>query len=504
MSAKVEEGIMATDADTASGDYSKNEQVVLKTTKDGLPLVPQPSDDPDDPLNWSTFRKHAALVVLALESLLVKFSATLIAPGAHTLAAEFHTAASKATYIGSAPSILYAVAPLFWIPVSHRIGRRPVLLLSSIISLLAAIGVAQAQSYAQALGCRMLMGFGGSGGLCIGPAAISDMFFLHEKGTRMGINSILLVTAPYIGGVAGGSIQYNKNLGWRWSMYVSAICYGFQFILQTFFVPETIYEREVAAREPPEKKKSLYRRMGFRTPTNPTGETWLQTFERPYTMFVYPAVVLPSFWVSVAVMTEVANTAGFALNFGVTSRFHFNTAQVGFCFFAGLIGALIGELCAGPLCDLVAKRSLRRSEEWVPEKILKLSLTGLVTIFVGILTYGLELDYASSWAPCLAGILIFMIGQEVIVTTILTYMTDCYPDQAAEVAIVFQFFFNIMCFHPPFYTPQWIEKDGARVPYSVYAVLPVIFFPFCIGLFMWKGKEIRSKGALFSLSKKII
>jgi hypothetical protein len=50
MSAKVEEGIMATDADTASGDYSKNEQVVLKTTKDGLPLVPQPSDDPDDPL----------------------------------------------------------------------------------------------------------------------------------------------------------------------------------------------------------------------------------------------------------------------------------------------------------------------------------------------------------------------------------------------------------------------------------------------------------------------
>ena len=120
----------------------------------------------------------------------------------------------------------------------------------------------------------------------------------------------------------------------------------------------------------------------FRTPTNPTGETWFQTFKRPYKMFVYPAVLLPSFWVSTGVMTEVANTAGFALNFGKTSRFHFTTAQVGFCFFSGLIGAFFGELCAGPLCDLVAKRTLRKEEEWQPEKILKLVFTGLITISV--------------------------------------------------------------------------------------------------------------------------
>ncbi len=75
----------------------KNVSYTLKTTKTGIPLVPQPSDDPDDPLvspsapfqvlapvadsdtqNWSTLKKHAALIVLAMESLMVKFSATLI------------------------------------------------------------------------------------------------------------------------------------------------------------------------------------------------------------------------------------------------------------------------------------------------------------------------------------------------------------------------------------------------------------------------------------------
>lgn len=90
-------------------------------------------------------------------------------------------ASDTATYVGSAPSIIYTVASFFWIPLSHRIGRRPVLLLGNVIALVSAIGVARSQSYAQAVAYRMLMGLGGSVGLCIAPAAISDMFFLHEK-----------------------------------------------------------------------------------------------------------------------------------------------------------------------------------------------------------------------------------------------------------------------------------------------------------------------------------
>lgn len=121
----------------------------------------------------------------------------------------------------------------------------------------------------------------------------------------------------------------------------------------------------------------------------------------------------------------------------------------------------------------------------------------------GLLLYGFELDYGTHWAPALLGMVFFVFGQEIIVTVVLTYMTDCYPGRAAEVAIVFQFFFNLMCFHPPFYTPQWIELDGgAKVPYIFYAFLPVVLFPFCIGLLMWKGPAIRKKGPLFSCSRK--
>jgi hypothetical protein len=36
----------------------------LKTNKDGVVLIPQPSEDPNDPLNWSWMKKHAVFASL--------------------------------------------------------------------------------------------------------------------------------------------------------------------------------------------------------------------------------------------------------------------------------------------------------------------------------------------------------------------------------------------------------------------------------------------------------
>jgi hypothetical protein len=49
----------------------------LKTTKNGkIILIPQPSSDPDDPLNWSWVKKHTVLLALLLPSLLTDWGMT--------------------------------------------------------------------------------------------------------------------------------------------------------------------------------------------------------------------------------------------------------------------------------------------------------------------------------------------------------------------------------------------------------------------------------------------
>lgn len=43
----------------------------LKTSPDGQTiLIPQPSDSPNDPLNWSSFRKHAILIIISCTAFL--------------------------------------------------------------------------------------------------------------------------------------------------------------------------------------------------------------------------------------------------------------------------------------------------------------------------------------------------------------------------------------------------------------------------------------------------
>lgn len=49
---------------------SSHAQGGLKTTADGRTiLIPQPSDDPNDPLNWSQFKKNVVLVVISAMAL---------------------------------------------------------------------------------------------------------------------------------------------------------------------------------------------------------------------------------------------------------------------------------------------------------------------------------------------------------------------------------------------------------------------------------------------------
>ncbi len=65
--------------DTESGDG-------VKVAADGhTRLIPQPSDDPRDPLNWSWGKKHLVLIVVSLTAFLPDYGS---ATGAVTLLAQ--------------------------------------------------------------------------------------------------------------------------------------------------------------------------------------------------------------------------------------------------------------------------------------------------------------------------------------------------------------------------------------------------------------------------------
>lgn len=74
-----------------------------------------------------------------------------------------------------------------------------------------------------------------------------------------------------------------------------------------------------------------------------------------------------------------------------------------------------------------------------------------------------------------------------------TYILQCYAEQGAEVNLIFNLFRNIMTYVSPFFVEPMIAKFGASAPYCLFAGLTVFFFPFTIGIFMWRGERIRGK-----------
>jgi hypothetical protein len=142
---------------------------------DGIILMPQPSDDPNDPLNWSWFRKHAAMFTISYLALVCYVAVTTLVTGTVPLAESLHVSKSTAVYLGNTPVALYGVAPWLWSPLSHFIGRRSVLLTCNIIAMVGAAVVATSKTYAACIVGRVILGAGGSAFWTLGPASIGDM-----------------------------------------------------------------------------------------------------------------------------------------------------------------------------------------------------------------------------------------------------------------------------------------------------------------------------------------
>ena len=74
-----------------------------------------------------------------------------------------------------------------------------------------------------------------------------------------------------------------------------------------------------------------------------------------------------------------------------------------------------------------------------------------------------------------------------------TYLLESYPRQGAEATLVFNLSRNLLSYLTPFFVSIMIKNIGGSATFGIFAALIAFFFPFTIGILMWRGKEIREK-----------
>ncbi|KAK5132327.1 hypothetical protein LTR08_009162 [Meristemomyces frigidus] len=490
-----------------------------------LVLVPQPSDDPNDPLNWQViglasksnqstnsesrskrFRVYNAVVVcLAMVMCnflaagptvaIVQISMDLFPPQRFP---NFPASIAKVAFLFTTTSLMQGLGNLIWMPLIVKYGRRPVYICSFILYTATGIWAGLATTYANELAARILLGFASGSGECLAPLTIADIFFLHERGTIMSLYTASLNIGVSGGIIIAGLITIHND--WRYIYYVATALIGALTVLVIFTMPETSYIRQrsgaagtyTSATVEPESQrpgKRSYLTSLKLYQGNLTSESLWRIFLRPIVMLALPPVLWATLVMSVTIGFLVAITSNFASAFA--EAYGFVPWQSGLCFIAGLIGSAMGILFGGVLSDWVANYftklngGIREPEHRLPTLII-----GMLTTPLALVLYGVAIQHRLHWmvATFALGLLTFSIAQATNVS--LLYVIDSYRPVAGEVVVAqlgFKALFGFLLF---FYTNPWIAKSGYQNAFGAMAGISAAVLSMWIIFFVY-GKRIR-------------
>lgn len=181
--------------------------------------------------------KHLTLVV-ALLTMIGPFTIDTYLPSFPDIEAEF--AVSRATLSQSLAFYLvaFAVATLFWGPLSDRIGRHKVVTISLLLYLVASLGCALATDYWHFLSFRLLQGVAAGGGLAAGRTMLRDVYSPQEAQRTLAQVMMLFALAPAIAPVIGGWLH--DAFGWHSVFYFLALYSVLILVMFVVWIPETL------------------------------------------------------------------------------------------------------------------------------------------------------------------------------------------------------------------------------------------------------------------------
>ena len=144
-------------------DHSQNTHApgaVLKRTKDGIALIPQPTDSPNDPLNWPFWRKCTLMITITYGTGVVGAFLHIINAGFVQVAQNLSTSVAQLSRMSGDGSLTTGLVLVLIAPASVVWGRRPIFLLGNALLLASLIWGARAKSLGDLVASRVLGGMG--------------------------------------------------------------------------------------------------------------------------------------------------------------------------------------------------------------------------------------------------------------------------------------------------------------------------------------------------------
>ncbi|GBE86769.1 hypothetical protein SCP_1000110 [Sparassis crispa] len=459
-------------------------------------LHPTPSNDVNDPLNWSKTRKLTQFTCILIYTTAIGIATaalySILQPISDDTGIPLSTLNAGTGYM----FLFLGWGALVNQPLALTFGKRGIYLVSVIGSIAMCLWVPYVGSNGQWIASKIIQGF-----LCtpvesLCEVSITDVFFAHERGTYIGIYTLFLFGSNYVAPLISGFIFDGQ--GWHWVMYWCAIINVTNYIRGSSEADDEVYGRSKTKIELVGTPTTFLQKLAMFNKRYASNSMLLTMIYRPLLLLRFPVVFWAGFqYGSCLVWYNVLNATASLILSG--PPYNFRASFVGLAYIAPLVGITIGCLYAGWVGDRLALRYARRTGGVrEPEHRLWLMLVSCLLCPGSLILWGVGAAKGVNWFGLVVGMGMISCSTGIGSSLSLGFALDSYKDLSGEVMMAVIIVRNTLSFAIGYGITPWLHIGYQNTFISAAFVGLAITMTFLVVIRWGKSWRARSSKAYWA------
>ncbi|KAG4281738.1 hypothetical protein FPRO06_10642 [Fusarium proliferatum] len=519
----------------APPDFTTPPGTVRLIGEDGIaetpPLVkqPMPTDDPNDPLNWSRARKSMNFIPILAVTVIIFTQTSLPLIFWVLWNQEFGWSYGQLNNANALNYVGTTVGCILFIPPAVKYGRRSMYLLTTAIIFAMAIWSARMKTLTELYISQLIFGLASATNESIAEMTIADLYFVHQRGSANGLYMVMVMIGSFLSPVIAGYMAANGN--WRLCYWITTAVDGALLLYFCFFFEESKYiprlEAQQLSSEVPTpiaatKKDNISETQTGEMSTCVTLETsnaplhridsdiplltWRQRMRlvtktdesllgivrtAVVILFRFPAVMYTALTYAFCLCWISAQASIISIVF-TQPPYNFGTVGVGNMSLGVFIGCILGS-AYGAISDRAILWFTRRNYGYYePEMRLQLNHFPAVCMSGGFVMFGITTAKGMHWIYPSIGSAIFGFGLGGLSDVALCVTIDSYQAITGEAFIGVAFMRNAFSIAISFALVPWLDAQGLQNMTIVMGLWALAMAFLHIPMMVW-GKRIREK-----------